>query len=82
VRFLFWLGRSPFATALKVGVSVVLAMALADWTTTGSIGFDKWEAWVIAAAATALPIITNYLNPTDGRYGAVLARTETPDGDL
>lgn len=82
MKFLFWLGRSPFATALKVGVSVVLAMAVADWTTTGSIGFDRWQTWVIAAAATCLPIIVNYLNPTDGRYGTVLPRTDSPDGDL
>ena len=77
-----WLARSPFATALKVGVSVVLAMAVADWTATGTIGFDKWQTWVIAAAAAALPVIVNYLNPQDDRYGKVRARHSSPDGDL
>lgn len=81
MRFLNWLGRSPLATAVKVGVSVVLAMAVADWTQTGVIGFGKWQTWVIAACASALPVIVNYLNPAFTNYGKAPARTHTPDGE-
>lgn len=77
-----WLARSPFATAFKVGVSVLLAMAVAEWSSTGTISFDKWQTWLIAAAASALPVIVNYLNPQDDRYGKVRARHDSPDGDL
>lgn len=81
MRFLEWLARSPLATAVKVGVSVILAMAVADWTATGSISFDKWQTWVIAAAAAVLPVVVNYLNPSDDRYGTVVPRETSPDGD-
>ena len=81
MRFMIWLGRSPIASAFKVGVTVILAMAVAEWTQSGTIAFDKWQTWVIAACASALPVIVNYLNPADGRYGAVVERTNSPDGD-
>lgn len=81
MRFMTWLGRSPLASALKVGITVILAMAVADWTSTGTIAFGKWQTWLIAAASSALPVIVNWLNPADGRYGAVAKRTVSPDGD-
>ena len=81
MRFMTWLGRSPIASAFKVGITVILAMAVAEWTQSGTIAFDKWQTWVIAACASALPVIVNYLNPQDGRYGSVAERTNTPDGD-
>jgi len=81
VRFMIWLGRSPIASAFKVGITVILAMAVAEWTQSGTIAFDEWQTWVIAACASALPVIINYLNPQDGRYGDVAERTYSPDGD-
>jgi hypothetical protein len=81
MRFLEWLARSPLATALKVGLSVLLAMAIADWTSTGTISFDKWQTWLIAAISAAVPVVINYLNPQDNRYGTVTPRDSSPDGD-
>jgi hypothetical protein len=81
VRFMIWLGRSPIASAFKIGITVILAMAVAEWTQSGTIAFDKWQTWVIAACASALPVIINYLNPQDGRYGSVAERNYSPDGD-
>jgi hypothetical protein len=78
---MIWLGRSPLASAFKVGITVILAMAVAEWTQSGTIAFDKWQTWVIAACASALPVIINYLNPQDGRYGSVAERNYSPDGD-
>lgn len=81
MRFMIWLGRSPIASAFKIGITVILAMAVAEWTQSGTIAFDKWQTWVIAACASALPVIINYLNPQDGRYGSVAERNYSPDGD-
>lgn len=81
MRFWYWLGRSPIASAVKVGISVILAMAVADWTSAGSISLGRWQTWVIAAASSMLPVIVNYLNPTDGRYGNVVERVASPDGE-
>jgi hypothetical protein len=78
---MIWLGRSPIASAFKIGITVILAMAVAEWTQSGTIAFDKWQTWVIAACASALPVIINYLNPQDGRYGSVAERNYSPDGD-
>jgi len=69
MTFLQWLARSPLASALKVFVSVVLSMAVASWAGAGVLSLEGWQAWVIAAAATALPLIVNWLNPADSRYG-------------
>lgn len=67
--FTEWLATSPLASAAKVFVGVVLAMAVADWTTTGAIAFGNWQTWVIAACASAVPVVVNWLNPADPRYG-------------
>ena len=64
-----WLARSPLASGLRVFVAVLLAAVVADWTTSGSIAFDRWQAWVIAALASAVPVILRALNPADTAYG-------------
>jgi len=68
-QFGAWLAASPWGTALKSAIAVVLTLALADWTTSGSISFGKWQTWLIAAFATAVPVIVNALNSADTRYG-------------
>lgn len=64
-----WLASSPLASALKVFVAVVLGMAVTDFATSGSIDFGNWQAWVIAALVSAVPVVVNWLNPADARYG-------------
>ena len=64
-----WLAASPWGTALKSAVAVVLTLAFADWSTSGSISFANWQTWVIAAVGTALPVVVNAVNPHDPRYG-------------
>lgn len=62
--------NTAVASFLKVFASTILTLFLADLVSAGS--FDvlaKWEGWVIAALASSLPIIINWLNPTDARYG-------------
>lgn len=60
-----WFARSPLAAALRVFVAVVLAMVIAQWTASGVIAFDKWQTWVIAGLASAVPVIIRWLNPAD-----------------
>jgi len=69
VKFLDWLAVSPLATAGKTFIAVVLSAAVADWATGGAISLANWEAWVIAACVSAVPLIVNALNPQDPRYG-------------
>lgn len=69
MKFAEWLAASPLASALKTFVAVVMTMAIADWSTKGGIDFAAWQTWVIAAAVSAVPMIVNWLNPADTRYG-------------
>jgi hypothetical protein len=64
-----WFARSPLASAARVFLAVFLAALVADWTQTGTIAFDKWQTWLIAAVASALPVILRALNPADTAYG-------------
>lgn len=61
--------NSPFGSALKVFLAVALTLLVADWTGHGAIDFESWQTWIIAGLASALPIIVNWLNPADFRYG-------------
>jgi hypothetical protein len=64
-----WLAKSPLASALRTFVAVVITLAVADWTTGGTISLDRWQTWVIAAATSTLPVIVRWLNPADKAFG-------------
>lgn len=64
-----WVTVSPLATAFKTFVAVILSAAVADWATDGVISLGNWQTWVISAAVSALPVVINWLNPMDPRYG-------------
>lgn len=67
--FADWFARSPLASALRVFVAVVVTMALAQWTATGTFDFAAWQTWVIAALASAVPAALRWLNPQDVEFG-------------
>lgn len=67
--FWAWVTVSPLATAAKTFIAVVLSAAVADWATGGVISLANWQTWVISAAVSAIPVIVNWLNPMDSRYG-------------
>lgn len=69
--FLNWLATSPLASALKVGLGFILTAMVMTWTAKGTIDFSAWQTWVIGAAGVAVPIVVNFLNPDDSRYGRV-----------
>ena len=67
--FWVWFAKSPLASALRVFVMIVVSMALADFVATGDISWTNWEAWVIAAMASAVPMLLRWINPADAEFG-------------
>lgn len=63
------LAASPWGTALKTFVAVLLGAAVSDWAGAGAINLMDWQSWVIAGCVSAVPVVVNYLNPSDPRYG-------------
>jgi hypothetical protein len=58
-----WLATSPTASFLKIALSAALG-ALASYLATAEI-----HPLVVALSAAVLPVVVNYLNPQDLRYG-------------
>ena len=54
---------------LKVFISTVLALFLADGADVFSISVDDGKLWLAAGVAAVVPLVINYLNPRDSRYG-------------
>jgi hypothetical protein len=63
--------NTPVGSFLKVFASVVLTAFVADLVGVTSFGdvFSGWQAWVIAGLVSAVPVLINWLNPADTRYG-------------
>lgn len=64
---------------VKVFVSTILAMVLADFT-TGNDVFSATSLWTYASAGVVavLPLVINYLNPEYSRYGVGSDSDATP----
>lgn len=62
-RFLYWLARSPLASAAKVAAGAVLVWVLDNVTTLGL------HPVVQVAIVAAIPVLINSVNPMDDRYG-------------
>lgn len=63
------LAKSPWGTAFKTFIAVLLGAAVSDWAGAGVINLMEWQSWVIAALVSSVPVIINFLNPDDSRYG-------------
>lgn len=75
-KFNVWLASTPLGSAFKIFLGALLAGVLFTWTQNGEISFDAWQTWVIGGLAVALPVVINYLNPDDTRYGRVKGGTD------
>jgi uncharacterized membrane protein YjgN (DUF898 family) len=62
-NFYTWLANSPVASALKVGVAAALG-----WFVANPNVLNVHPALAIAITA-ALPVLINWMNPDDLRYG-------------
>lgn len=67
--FCKWMASSPLATILKTFFAVLFAGAVTDFSHNGMMDFGQWQTWVIAALVSVLPMVLNWLNPEDTRYG-------------
>lgn len=74
MTFQQWFADSPLASFLKIFLAYIIATAIGSWATSGAISLDAWQTWVIGGLVSAGPVIVNWLNPSDVRYG----RVDTP----
>lgn len=66
-----WLASTAFGTAAKTFVAVVVAAAIADFSSDGAISLGRWQTWVIMGLVSCGPVLVNAINPDDSRYGRV-----------
>ena len=64
-----WLAASPWASWFQAFAAIVVAGAIADWATAGSIHFGDWQTWLIAALVATLKPLLVAINPADARWG-------------
>lgn len=62
-KFLTWLADSPLATAAKVGLAATLAYTLVN------PDILNLPPVVAVGVAAAIPVIIDWINPQDVRYG-------------
>jgi hypothetical protein len=66
------MSRTVLASWLRVFGAALLTAFLIDLTQGGSLDvFSNWGTWVVAGLVSVLPVIINWLNPNDPRYGRV-----------
>ena len=63
--------NSPAGSWVKVFLSAILGFILNNLSKGGSILDVDWQALLSAGVAAVLPVIINWLNPADTRYGKV-----------
>lgn len=54
---------------LKVFLATILTLFIADGADLFAVDVTDIKAWVAAAFAAVLPLVINYINPRDTRYG-------------
>ena len=52
-----------------VFVATILTLFLADGADVFAVDMSDLKAWVAAAVAAVVPLVLNWLNPKDTRYG-------------
>ena len=72
-RFEYWLARSPMGSVVKIALAAALG-ALGSYLATAEV-----HPLVVAIAAAVIPVVVNYLNPADDRYGKATPSTGVDD---
>lgn len=62
-QFEAWLANSPTASFLKIALAAALG-AVGSYLATAEV-----HPLVVALTAAVLPVVLNFLNPQDSRYG-------------
>jgi len=62
---------NPFGSFLRVFVSAVLVLWLADLADVRYLHFDatEWSNWLALGLVAAVPILIAWINPADPRFG-------------
>lgn len=61
--------NSAFGSWIKVFVAAILGLVLTNLLNGIDLFEMNWKSLVSGAVASVLPIIINWLNPSDTRYG-------------
>lgn len=67
-----WLANSPWASWVKVAGAFVLGSLLVFLTNGNQltdVDFADVNVWISGAVAAVLPLVINFLNHKDARYG-------------
>lgn len=68
-----WLNEDPAGAMVfswvKVFASVVLGLFLADGADVFAVDASDVRLWLAAGLAAVVPLVVNYINPHDTRYG-------------
>ena len=62
---------TPFGSACRVALGVVLGYFVLDLSQDGtiSVSWDEVQTWIAAALVVAVPLLIAYVNPADSRFG-------------
>ena len=63
-----WLATSPVASMLKIALGAALGALLGYLPTSG------WEPLAVAIGAAVIPVLINWVNDDDLRYGRIKAQ--------
>ena len=63
MTWLTWLANSPIGTALKVGLAAAFLWVIENVANTSLPGYAQ------VSLIAGLPVLINWLNPADSRYG-------------
>jgi len=69
-NFYKWFNSSPYASALRVVISIVVYSAITDWVNAGRFEFGNWQLWLIGGLASLLPALMRKANPADKSFDA------------
>lgn len=68
-----WLNNDPTGQMvfswIKVFAATVLGLFLADGADVFAVDASELRTWVAAGLAALLPVVINFINPNDARYG-------------
>jgi len=59
----------PIGSVLRVFAGAVLVTFLADLQGAVTVDFTRWQTYLVAGLAAAVPVAIAWVNPADTRFG-------------
>lgn len=63
--FLKWYATSPYASYIRVFLTVVAGFAIADFSKVGYFDFTNWQLWLISGLVSLVAPATRVYNSKD-----------------